>query len=94
MKEPHAERRARLRPVLEALRAAPGAVLFLDLCELLLMLAEDIDGSIDWDHPRVKVTIRGRVAAARIAQKRDVELEVMQAPRPVTGSAKRRSPRR
>jgi hypothetical protein len=51
------EHRERLRPILAQLDAA-GKSTFLDLCELVLMVAEGIDGSIKWDHPRVTVHIR------------------------------------
>lgn len=51
---PHRER---LLPVLEQLDAAKEST-FLDLCELLLMLSERVDGSIKWNHPRVLVHIK------------------------------------
>lgn len=70
--ESSAARRARLRPVLEKLKKSPYPV-FIDLCELVILFAEDVDGSIKFDHPRVVVWIRQRVAAARIAKKRGVE---------------------
>ena len=52
-----AEHRERLRPVLAQLDAE-GKSSFLDLCELLLMFAERLDGSIKWEHPRVTVYIK------------------------------------
>lgn len=53
------DRRERLAPILAHLDAAKEST-FLDLCELLLMLSERIDGSIKWDHPRVLVHIKQR----------------------------------
>jgi hypothetical protein len=55
-------RRERLAPVLAQLDAM-GRSVFLDLCELLLMLADRIDGSIKWEHPRVTVYIKRRKTA-------------------------------
>jgi hypothetical protein len=52
-----AEHRERLRPILAQLDAARKST-FLDLCELLLMVAEGMDGSLKWDHPRITVHIR------------------------------------
>jgi hypothetical protein len=69
--ETTAERQARLRPVLEQL-LAQGQSVFLDLCELLLMLSDDIEGSVEWDHPRVVVKVRQIAAANRIAKRRGV----------------------
>lgn len=66
-------REARLRPVLDELRGQGHAV-FLDLCELLLMLSDGIDGSIEWDHPRVVVKVRQKAVAERLAKKRRVQL--------------------
>jgi hypothetical protein len=71
--ETQVERDARLRPVLQQLKEMKQSV-FLDLCELVLMLAEEIDGSIKWDHPRVVVHVRQRAAAERSAKRRGVEL--------------------
>lgn len=70
----------RLRPILDQLKAVPNNAVFLDLCELTLMLAAEIDGSIKWDHPRVVIHIRQRQTAARIAKKRGVELDPEQRP--------------
>lgn len=67
------ERRARLRPVLDQLKGQ-GQAVFLDLCELILMLSSEIKGSIEWDHPRVVVKVRQRVVAERLAKKRGVKL--------------------
>jgi len=75
--ETRAEREVRLRPVLEQLRAS-GQSVFLDLCELLLLLAQEIEGAIQWDHPRVLVRVRQRVEAERIAKRRGVELPAAQ----------------
>lgn len=72
--ETDAEREARLRPLLNQLKGQ-GQAVFLDLCELLLMLSHDIEGSIEWDHPRVVVKVRQKVAAERLAKKRGVELK-------------------
>lgn len=52
--------RERLAPILAELDAMPGAT-FLDLCELVLMLSERVDGSIKWEHPRVTVHIKQKV---------------------------------
>jgi hypothetical protein len=71
--ETAAERQARLRPVLGQLKQSEHSA-FLDLCELVLMLAEEIDGSIKWDHPRVVVHVRQRVAAERSAKRRGIAL--------------------
>lgn len=51
------EHRERLRPILAELDAS-GHSTFLDLCELVLMLSEQVDGSIKWTHPRVLVHIK------------------------------------
>lgn len=75
MTETTEHRRSRLRPVLDQLKEIPGNAVFLDLCELVLMLAAEIDGSIKWDHPRCVVHIRQRAAAAKIAKNRGVELD-------------------
>lgn len=72
-KETKAGQTARLRPLLEELDRQ-GQAVFLDLCELLLMLSERIDGSIEWDHPRVLVKVRQKVVATRIAKRRGVKL--------------------
>ena len=56
--------RERLALILAQLDAAGGST-FLDLCELVLMLSERIDGSIKWEHPRVVVHIKQRAAAER-----------------------------
>jgi hypothetical protein len=73
IEESHAERRLRLRPLLSSLENRKGGSAFLDLCEMLLMLSDDIDGSIEWDHPRVLVKIRQIANANRIAKKRAAE---------------------
>lgn len=52
-------RRARLAPFLEQLRH-PDESILLDLCELVLMEAEKMDGGFTWDHPRCVVFIRTR----------------------------------
>lgn len=75
MSESAAERRERLRPVLASLEAIPGNAVFLDLCELVLMLAEKIDGSVKWDHPRVVVHVRQRASAVREAKRRGAALD-------------------
>ncbi len=46
---------------------------FLDHCQLVVVYAEKVDGSIVWDGPRVVVTIRQQAAAARIAKRRGVK---------------------
>jgi hypothetical protein len=46
---------------------------FLDLCRLVSVYAERIDGSVVWDSPRVVVNIRQPAAAARIARRRGVK---------------------
>jgi hypothetical protein len=79
MKETREETRARLAPVLEQLRAS-GAPVFLDLCELVLMFAADVQGSVEWDHPRVVVKIRQRVAALKLAKRRGATLDPEQMP--------------
>lgn len=75
IKESTAERRKRLAPVLAGLRAVEGHSVFFDLCEMLLMLSDDVTGSIEWDHPRVLVKIRQVAAARRIAKNRGVQYE-------------------
>lgn len=77
-------RRARLSLVLEGLKAIPRNAPFLDLCELLLLHAEAVEGSIKWDHPRVVVHIRQRTAALRQAKKRGVKLDPAHLPEGVT----------
>lgn len=72
MTESNEQRRSRLQPILDQLKAVPNNAVFLDLCELTLMLAAEIDGSIKWDHPRVVVHVRQRKTAANIAKKRGV----------------------
>lgn len=67
--ESKAERQERLRPVLDQLKGH-GESVFLDLCELLLMVSVDVDGAIEWDHPRVVVKIRQKVTAERLAKRR------------------------
>lgn len=49
--------RERLTPVLAEIDAFQGST-FLDLCELVLMVAERTDGSIKFTHPRVTVHIK------------------------------------
>lgn len=71
--ETDAERETRLWPVLDALDAQ-GQGVFLDLCELLLMLSKRMEGSVEWDHPRVVVKVRQKAVAERIAKKRGVKL--------------------
>lgn len=71
--ETRAERQARLRPMLGQLEGH-GQSVFIDLCELLLMLSVEIDGSIEWDSPRVLVKIRQKAVAARLAKKRGAKL--------------------
>jgi len=51
------EHRERLAPILAQLDAE-GYSTFLDVCELVLMLAERTDGMLQWDHPRVTVHIK------------------------------------
>ena len=51
------EHRARLAPVMQQLKDAKESV-FLDLCELVIMLAEEVEGKIDLNHERVRVTIK------------------------------------
>lgn len=63
------EHRARLQPILELLQI-PGQSVFLDLCEMVLMVAERIDGSLEWDHPRVVVYIRQKRSAEKIRKRR------------------------
>ena len=63
LRERTERRRLRLSPVLEQLDAAREST-FLDLCELLLMLSERVEGSIKWNHPRVLVHIKQRKAGA------------------------------
>jgi len=75
-------RRARLKPVLDGLKAIPGNAVFLDLCELTLMLAEDIGGSVKWDHPRVVIHVRQRTTALREAKKRGMTLDPAHLPTP------------
>lgn len=77
-------RRERLRSVLDGLKAIPKNAPFLDLCELVLLLAEEMGGSIQWDHPRVVVHIRQRTAALRQAKRRGVRLEPAHLPEGVT----------
>jgi hypothetical protein len=74
--ESHADRRLRLRPLLSSLQNRKGGSAFLDLCEMLLMVSDHIEGSIMWDHPRVVVKVRQIVAAKRIAKRRGVELAI------------------
>lgn len=57
--------RERLRPILDQLDAA-GESTFLDLCELVLMLSERIEGSIKWSHPRVVVHIKQKPRARKV----------------------------
>jgi hypothetical protein len=47
---------------------------------MLLMLSDDIDGSVEWDHPRVVVKIRQIVSANRIAKRRRIEWEAGKPP--------------
>jgi hypothetical protein len=76
--ETNEERRTRLRPILDQLKAIPGNAVFLDLCELVLMHAAEVEGSIRWDHPRVVVFIRQRLTALRQAKRRGVILDAEQ----------------
>ena len=80
MTETKEQRQARLRPVLDQLKAVPNNAVFLDLCELVLMFAAEVQGSVKWDHPRAVIHIRQRVTAANIAKKRGVELDPEQKP--------------
>lgn len=80
MTESNEQRKARLQPILDQLKAVPDSAVFLDLCELTLMLAAEIDGSIKWDHPRAVIHIRQRKTAANIAKKRGVQLDPEQMP--------------
>lgn len=75
------EHRARLQPILDQLKAADESV-FLDLCELVLMLAESVDGSIKFSHERVMVHIEQRPRVAKVsASKREArELELSELP--------------
>ena len=66
------EHRERLRPLLDLLKGH-GRSEILDLCELMLMVAETTDGSLEWDHPRVLVKIRQKKAAERLLVKRTKE---------------------
>lgn len=77
--ETQEEQRARLRPVYELLKSQ-GQSVFLDLCELTLMCAAEIKGAVKWDHPRVIIDIKQRVAAVKRANKRGVELDPEQTP--------------
>ena len=72
--ETRAEHEARLQPILDQLEAQ-GHSVFLDLCQLVLMLARKVDGSIKWDHWRCTVHIRQRQAALRNAKRRGIELD-------------------
>lgn len=56
--------RERLRPILAQLDASREST-FLDLCELLLLLSERVEGSIKWSHSRVLVHIKRPRAAER-----------------------------
>lgn len=38
---------------------------FLDLCQLLLVFAQKVEGDIKWDHPRLVVWIRARARKPR-----------------------------
>ena len=50
--------RERLKPIMAQLEAG-GHSVFLDLCELVLMFAEqERYGMIKWNHPRVMVHIK------------------------------------
>lgn len=60
--------RERLRPILAQLDAS-GESTFLDLCELLLLLSERVEGSIKWSHSRVLVHIKQPRAAQRTEAK-------------------------
>lgn len=75
------EHRARLQPILDQLKAAGGSV-FLDLCELVLMLAEPINGSIEFSHKRVTVHIKQRPRGAKVSvsQRKARELERSELP--------------
>lgn len=77
--ETREEHQTRLRPVYELLKSH-GHSVFLDLCELTLMCAAEIGGAIKWDHPRVIIDIKQRVAAEKRAKKRGVELDPEQMP--------------
>jgi hypothetical protein len=77
MTETNEQRQDRLRPILDQLKASKNSA-FLDLCELVLMYAAEVDGSIKWDHPRVVLHIRQRLTATRIAKRRGVELDMRQ----------------
>lgn len=72
-RETKAAHEARLQPILDLLESQ-GHSVFLDLCQLVLMFARKVDGSIQWDHPRCVVNIRQRAAARRLARKRGVDL--------------------
>ena len=54
--------RKRLQPILDQLEVA-GESVFLDLCELLLMVSERVEGSLEWSHSRVLVRIQRRKKA-------------------------------
>ncbi|HEY3493808.1 MAG TPA: hypothetical protein VGK73_03945 [Polyangiaceae bacterium] len=89
--------RQRLQPVfaiLEEMSKEPGVSLFLDLCELTLMVAARVDGGLKWTHPRVVVHIRQRVVAAREAKRLGVELDPEQGPEHVVLPARPRRKRR
>ena len=62
-----AAHRERLRPILQQLDAS-GESVFLDLCELVLMLSERVEGSIKWSHPRVVVHIKQRPREKKAAK--------------------------
>jgi hypothetical protein len=50
--------RERLKPIMAQLEAS-GHSVFLDLCELVLMLAErEQYGMVKWNHPRAMVHIK------------------------------------
>ena len=77
-------RRERLRSVLDGLKAIPKNAPFLDLCELVLLLAEEMGGSVKWDHPRVVVHIRQRTEALRQAKRQGIQLAAEHLPDGVT----------
>ena len=51
--------RARLKPILDHLHSMNHSV-FLDLCELLSMFSESVNGSVGWSNERVTVRIKRR----------------------------------
>lgn len=57
MMESTTQMKVRLAPVLAQLDAFETSV-FLDLCELLLMVSERMDGSLKFKHPRLVVHIK------------------------------------